>query len=134
MLAAIPDGAEVHIALSETIRELGITDEIDTSGRYDSIRARLGAMDRETQDREMRKLGAAPDYIIGSAHAVTEDGQVVVGSGSGLRTPSKDEPTPGGESAWSTGDPAGAVAVLSRLLHLGRKMGRMPHDRAHACP
>ena len=34
-------------------------------------------MDRETQDREMRKLGAAPDYIIGSAHAVTEDGQVV---------------------------------------------------------
>ena len=81
VLAAIPDGAEVHIALSETIRELGITDEIDTSGRYDSIRARLGAMDRETQDREMRKLGAAPDYIIGSAHAVTEDGQVVVGSG-----------------------------------------------------
>ena len=83
VLAAIPEGAEVHIALSETMRELGITDEIDTSGRYDSIRARLGAMDRETQDREMRKLGAAPDYIVGSAHAVTEDGQIVVGSGSG---------------------------------------------------
>ena len=66
-----------------SVRELGITDEIDTSGRYDSIRARLGAMDRETQDRKMRKLGAAPDYIIGSAHVVTEDGQVVVGSGSG---------------------------------------------------
>ena len=83
VLAAIPEGAEVHIALSETMRELGITDEIDTSGRYDSIRARLGAMGRETQDREMRKLGAAPDYIVGSAHAVTEDGQIVVGSGSG---------------------------------------------------
>ena len=40
-------------------------------------------MDRETQGREMRKLGAAPDYIIGSAHAVTDDGQVIVGSGSG---------------------------------------------------
>ena len=90
-------------------------------------------MDRETQDREMRKLGAAPDYIIGSAHAVTEDG-TPSRSISDLRTPSKDKPTPGGESVWSAGDPAGAVAVLSRLLHLGRKMGRMPHDRAHACP
>ena len=83
VLEAIPEGAEVHIALSETMRELGITDEIDTSGRYDSIRARLGTMDRETQGREMRKLGAAPDYIVGSAHAVTDDGQIVVGSGSG---------------------------------------------------
>jgi hypothetical protein len=83
VLGAIPDGSEVHIALSETMRELGITKEIDESGRYDSIRARLNALDRETQGREMRKLGAAPDYIIGSAHAVTDDGEIVVGSGSG---------------------------------------------------
>ena len=31
----------------------------------------------------MQKLGAAPDYILGSAHAVTDDGEIVVGSGSG---------------------------------------------------
>jgi hypothetical protein len=31
----------------------------------------------------MRKLGAAPDYVLGSAAAVTDDGQIVVGSGSG---------------------------------------------------
>jgi hypothetical protein len=43
----------------------------------------LGSLDRETQGREMRKLGAAPDYIVGSAHAVTDDGEIVVGSGSG---------------------------------------------------
>jgi hypothetical protein len=81
VLRAIPDGSEVHIALSETIREIGITEEIDESGRYDSIRARLSALDRETQGREMRKLGAAPDYIVGSAHAITDDGQIIVGSG-----------------------------------------------------
>jgi YkgG family uncharacterized protein len=83
VLDAIPTGAEVHIALSETMRELGITSEIDESGRYDSIRSRLSTLDRETQGREMRKLGAAPDYIVGSAHAVTDDGEIVVGSGSG---------------------------------------------------
>jgi hypothetical protein len=83
VLDAIPEGAEVHSALSETIQTLGITDEIDGSGRYDSVRSRLNALDRDTQGREMRKLGAAPDYIVGSAHAVTDDGQIVVGSGSG---------------------------------------------------
>jgi len=79
----IPEGAEVHSALSETMRELGITKEIDESGRYDSVRVRLAAMDRETQGREMRKLGAAPDYIVGSAHAITDDGIILVGSGTG---------------------------------------------------
>jgi hypothetical protein len=83
VLDAIPEGSEVHIALSETMRELGITSEIDESGRYDSVRSRLNALDRQTQDRERRKLGAAPDYIVGSAHAVTDDGEVIVGSGSG---------------------------------------------------
>jgi len=79
----LPAGAEVHTALSETLRELGITAEIDESGRYDSVRAKLATYDRETQGREMAKLGAAPDHIVGSAHAITDDGQIVVGSGSG---------------------------------------------------
>jgi hypothetical protein len=82
-LEAIPEGAEVHIALSETMRELGLTAEIDESGRYEAIRPRLYALDRVTQARDRRKLGAAPDYIIGSAHAVTDAGEIIVGSGSG---------------------------------------------------
>jgi L-lactate utilization protein LutC len=83
VLEAIPQGSEVHIALSETMRALGITSEIDESGRYDSVRSRLSTLDRETQGREMRKLGAAPDYIVGSAHAITDAGEIIVGSGSG---------------------------------------------------
>jgi hypothetical protein len=83
VLGAIQEGSEVHIALSETMRELGITKEIEESGRYDSVRPRLNALDRETQARERRKLGAAPDYILGSAHAVTDAGEIMVGSGSG---------------------------------------------------
>src|SRR5471032_3523000 len=83
VLAALPEGAEVHTALSETLSELGITAEIEESGRYDSVRQKLKGLDRETQGREMRKLGAAPDYEVGSVHAVTDDGRLVVGSGSG---------------------------------------------------
>ena len=83
VLAALPDGAEVHTALSETLGELGITAEIEESGRYDSVRQKLKGLDREKQGREMRKLGAAPDYEVGSVHAVTDDGRLVIGSGSG---------------------------------------------------
>ena len=63
--------------------KLGITAQIDESGRYDSVRSKLKKLDRETQRREMRKLGAAPDYMLGSAHAITDDGLILVASGSG---------------------------------------------------
>lgn len=55
------------------------------SERYDFIRTRTYAMDRQTQAREIRKLGAAPEYMLGSAQALTEAGQIVVASASGLQ-------------------------------------------------
>ena len=41
------------------------------------------AMDRATQGREIRKLAAAPDVMLASATAVTEDGRIVVASNTG---------------------------------------------------
>jgi len=37
----------------------------------------------QTQWPEMRRLGASPDYTLGSVHAVTEQGEVFVASASG---------------------------------------------------
>ncbi len=37
-------------------------------------------MDRKTQGREIRKLIAAPDFMVGSVNALTEDGVLVVAS------------------------------------------------------
>ena len=79
----IPNGSEVFLGASVTLETLGIKDEIDKSGRYDAIRPKLFAMNRETQGREIRKLGGAPDYVAGSVHAVTEDGQVLIASNTG---------------------------------------------------
>jgi hypothetical protein len=79
----IPEGAEVFLGASVTLETLGIKDEIDKSGRYDSLRPKIFAMDRTTQGREIRKLGGAPDYAAGSVHAVTEAGQVMIVSNTG---------------------------------------------------
>jgi hypothetical protein len=65
------------------MRQLGLTAIIDESGRYDALRPRTRAMDRATQMREIRKLGAAPDFQLNSVSAVTEDGRLVVASMTG---------------------------------------------------
>ena len=39
--------------------------------------------DRDMQGREMRQLSAAPDWVVGSVHAVTEQGSLLIASASG---------------------------------------------------
>jgi len=83
VLELLPLGAEVFTSLSETLAETGLAAEINDSGRYDAIRPKLARLDRTTQRREMKKLAAAPDFVVGSVAAITEDGQLMVASGSG---------------------------------------------------
>jgi len=83
VLERVPEGTEVHSGKSKTIEDLGLFAELMESGRYDAIRPKLFAMNRETQGREMRKLGAAPDFELGSVAAVTEDGALVAASATG---------------------------------------------------
>jgi hypothetical protein len=83
LMGLLPAGAEVFTASSQTLEAIGALDEINHSGRYDAIRPKLMKLDRQTQGREMRKLAASPDYVVGSVHAITEEGQVLVASGGG---------------------------------------------------
>jgi L-lactate utilization protein LutC len=82
VLEIVPDGAEVNSGKSKTLEDAGIFGEFQDSGRYDFLRTRMIAMDRATQGREIRKLISAPDYMVNSAQAITEDGVIVVASAS----------------------------------------------------
>lgn len=82
-LELIPPTADVFTSSSVTLQTLGISDELDRSGRFNSVRARLSKMDPKTQGREMQKMGATPEYMFGSVHAVTETGQVLIASKTG---------------------------------------------------
>ncbi len=87
VLQMIPQGAEVMTMSSVTVDGLGIAQEINESGHYNSVKTKLSAMDRATQGLEMQKLGAAPEWTIGSVHAVTEAGQVIIASNTGSQLP-----------------------------------------------
>jgi hypothetical protein len=79
----LPAGAEVYNNTSQTLEATGIADDIERSGRYQPLRPRLYRMDREMQLHEMRALAASPDYVVGSVHALTEDGSLLIASASG---------------------------------------------------
>ena len=83
LLEVLPEGAEVFTASSQTLEAMGALKAINESGRFDAIRPKLLKLDRQTQGREMRKLAGSPDYVVGSVHAITEQGQVLVASGGG---------------------------------------------------
>lgn len=79
----LPEGAEVFTGSSQTLEQLGIPEALSQSEQYNLVRDQLKKMDKKTQNREMEELGATPEYILGSVHAVTEDGQVLVASNTG---------------------------------------------------
>lgn len=87
VFSIIPKGAEVMTMSSLTLDTIGLTQEINESGRYQPVRDKLYAMNRETQHVEMLKLGAAPEWTVGSVHAVTQDGHILIASNTGSQLP-----------------------------------------------
>jgi ketosteroid isomerase-like protein len=83
----IPAGASVFTAASETLRLSGIDADLNTSGRYDSVKARGHALDRVRDLDQIWRLMSTPDVIVGSVHAVTETGSLVIASASGSQLP-----------------------------------------------
>jgi hypothetical protein len=79
----LPQGAGVFNNTSRTLESIGVADDIERSGRYEPLRVRLFQMDREMQAREMRTIASSPDYVVGSVHAVTEAGSLLIASASG---------------------------------------------------
>ena len=83
VLARIPHGSSVMTNTSVTLQEAGITDAVNDSGHHDSARARMAGLDFATQLLEMKAIGGQPDYALGSVHAITRDGVLVIASASG---------------------------------------------------
>jgi L-lactate utilization protein LutC len=80
VLERIPKGSEVHSGKSKTLLDSGIFDAIMDQNQYNALRHQMLKMDRKTQGKEIRKLIAAPDFMLGSVNAITEAGILVIAS------------------------------------------------------
>jgi hypothetical protein len=83
VLARIPAGSSVMTNTSVTLQETGIEAAINDGGPYDSLRKKMLALDFETQAQEMKALADQSDYALGSVHAITGEGTLVIASASG---------------------------------------------------
>jgi acyl-CoA hydrolase len=83
VLARIPAGSTVMTNTSVTLQETGIADAVNDGGPYESARNKMFALDFATQAQDMKAIGGQPDYALGSVHAVTQDGSLVIASASG---------------------------------------------------
>jgi acyl-CoA hydrolase len=83
VLARIPHGSSVMTNTSVTLAETGIADAINNGGPYDSARNTMFALDFATQAQQMKAIGGQPDYALGSVHAITREGTLVIASASG---------------------------------------------------
>ena len=83
VLEILPKNTEVMNMTSITLDTIGLTKEIIERDTYSAVRKKLMKMDRKTEHVKMQKLGAAPEWVVGSVHAVTEGGQIVIASNTG---------------------------------------------------
>jgi hypothetical protein len=83
VLARIPEGSSVMTNTSVTLQETGIADAINDGGPYESARNKMQELDYETQMQEMKVIAGQADFVLGSVHAVTRDGAVLIASASG---------------------------------------------------
>src|ERR1039457_1560523 len=80
----IPAGVTVMNGSSKTLEEIGYIDYL-ASGKHPWINPKdaiLAEKDPEKQ-KMLRKKAVVSDWYLGSAHAITEDGQIVVASNTG---------------------------------------------------
>lgn len=85
----LPENSEVMTMTSVTLDVTGISDEINKDGgKFISVRNKLSKLDSNSSQQEKNKLGAAPQYVVGSVHAITQEGQVIIASLTGSQLPS----------------------------------------------
>lgn len=83
VLARIPDGSSVMTNPSVTLDDTRIAEAIDNGGRYESARTKVLALDRATRLQEIKAIMGQPEFALGSVHAVTRDGTLVIASALG---------------------------------------------------
>lgn len=85
VLELMPADAQVMNMSSTTLDTTSITQVITDSEKFQPVKNKLSSA--ETPQEEKKKLGAAPGWAVGSVHAVTENGQVLIASNTGSQLP-----------------------------------------------
>jgi L-lactate utilization protein LutC len=84
----IPAGASVMNGASKTLEQIGYVDYLKEGKHgWNNLHAAVLAETDKQKQALLRKQSVVSDWYLGSAHAITQDGQIVVSSASGSQLP-----------------------------------------------
>lgn len=84
----IPKKAEIMTAGSTTLEEMGFINLLKSDKHgWKNLKDELLAETNESKQEELRKKSVTSKFFIGSVHAVTEKGEILVASASGSQIP-----------------------------------------------
>lgn len=84
----IQAGASVMNGSSKTLEEIGFIDYLkENKHGWNNLHEAIVAEKDPAKQAALRKQSVLSDYYLGSAHALTEDGKLVIASGSGSQLP-----------------------------------------------
>jgi len=77
----IPAGANVMTGSSTTLKEIGFVDYLSSDKHsWNNLKEKIVSEKDPKKQVELRKKSITADYFLGSVHAVTQSGEVVVAS------------------------------------------------------
>ncbi len=87
--ALIPAGASVMTGASVSLEEMGFVDFLKSGDhQWKNLKEAVVAEKDPAKQGRLRKEATLADYFLGSVHAITENGEVIIGSNTGSQLPS----------------------------------------------
>lgn len=84
----IPRGASIHNGSSTTLQEIGYIDYLKSGNHeWDNLHAHILAETDPKMQNKLRHESAFSDYYLGSVHALSETGEMVIASNTGSQLP-----------------------------------------------
>lgn len=84
----IPAGASIMMGASRTLEEIGFIDYLKEDGHgWNNLRGAILAETDPAKQAELRRQSVISDFYLGSVHAISETGELVIASASGSQLP-----------------------------------------------
>lgn len=84
----IPQGVSITNGSSTTLKQIGYFEYLKSGDHgWNDLNAKIAAENDEAKRHELRKQSSISDYYLGSVHALTEEGEMLIASNTGSQLP-----------------------------------------------
>ncbi len=88
IIKLIPEGSSINNGTSKTLQEIGFVDLLKAGDHsWENLHETILEEKDPKKQAHLRKLSTISDFYLGSAHALTENGEILIASNTGSQLP-----------------------------------------------